>query len=127
MERKESIEAIKKAYEKGILGFQRGASTCKYYDSNTDSFCAVGVLIERRSSDDEDILRPFSDSFYESIDEAMKEKKIEEFKGLTINELKELQRLHDNVVIYGRSKIPRYNDVRKKYINEFKDYLYSLN
>jgi hypothetical protein len=122
MERKESIEAIKNAYENEKLGFQNGMSSCKYYDAKTDSYCAVGVLIGYDDSlinDLGNIEKPFKNADYCEIKLSMENAGLTKLYGLTIDELDRLQILHDHII-----NSVRY---RSKKENDFKDYLYSLN
>lgn len=121
-ERQESLDKIRKAYENKELGFQKGADYCLYYCSETDSHCAVGVLIGK----DENLMNrygnikyPFKDTDMGIISDAMNHKGISEFKGLNISELEELQNHHDNLISARKED-------KDKYEKRFKDYLYSL-
>ena len=122
-ERQESLNKIRKAYENKELGFQKGATMCRYYCSETDSHCAIGVLIgkdEELMNEYGNILYPFKDSWEEEIREVMSHIGISEFKGLNVNELGLLQTYHDDLI--GARK-----ENKDKYEKRFKDYLYSLN
>lgn len=121
-ERQKSLNKIRKAFEQGKLGFQKGAKSCLYYDSATDSKCAVGVLINARSklkNSEGDIDCPFKQSRFggQSIGAALDEAGLDSFKGLTRDELQELQEAHDGIIHYGESS---------GRLDRFKFYLYSL-
>lgn len=121
-ERQESLNKIRKAYENKELGFQKGATMCRYYCSETDSHCAVGVLIgkdEELMSRYDNIEYPFKNTYMVKISDAMSHKDISEFKGLNVSELEKLQSYHDDLI--GAQK-----ENKDKYEKRFKDYLYSL-
>lgn len=116
-EREESIQKIKEAYENKELGFQKGATNCLYFDAKTGSHCAVGVLLdidELKFEENGNLEHPFLGNPESTIREAMEAESLEEFKGLDIAELEELQNRHDEV-LRGLS-----------YEFDFKDYLYNL-
>ena len=118
MNRKEAIEKIKKAYENKELGFQRGADICSYYDSKTDSCCAVGVLVKDESLFDtygnQDMA--FADTNGAEIDLEMINRGLDELYGLSIDELKQLQIRHDGLI----NRNSGYSE------QDFKHYLYGL-
>lgn len=118
-EREQSLKLIREAYENKELGFQKGAKTCLYYDSKTDSCCAVGVLVknERLFDSDGDQEYAFRERQNDpSIEDCMDDLDMKEYKGLTLEELTRLQSLHDRMVAF-------YSETKEK---NFKDYLYSL-
>ena len=122
MNRKQAIARIKKAYENEELGMQKGMIYCKYYCHKTDSHCAVGVLIGKKKEliDFYGVIEiPFKGTHEPQIHRAMSALNTKIFHGLSLDELKTLQDLHDNAC--------QCDDVEKQYyINDFKTYLYSL-
>lgn len=127
--REESLNLIKSAYENKELGFQKGATSCRYYDPKSDSCCAVGVLVKDESLFETNGVQnyPFDfgniseDDKKEAIFEAMTILNLDSFKGLTKKELSRLQSFHDNL-IHRPSDHREYIEDHKR----FKDYLYSL-
>ena len=109
--RTESINKIKLAYENKELGFQRRAKNCEYYNEETDSYCAIGVLFKH----DEGLRESLGNYF---ICTTMDNWGLDTFKGLTRKEALTLQEKHD-ILIGGTSKPAKREE-------EFKDYLYSL-
>lgn len=115
-QRQKSIKMIQDAYNKGKLGFQKRAKDCLYYDPNTESFCAVGVLVCNGRKRKKEVRNPFKNCKHQTISTAMKSLGLDEYKGLTIDELAKLQELHDQIINTGY------------YIADinFKNYLFSL-
>jgi len=113
-QRQKSIKMIQNTYNKGKLGFQKGAKSCLYYDTETESFCAVGVLVCNEMEQEEDRDYPFEGVPHEQIGLAMAQLNMNEYKGLTRGELKKLQSLHDEIVNF------------KVNPNKFTEYLFSL-
>ena len=113
-QRQKSIKMIQNTYNKGKLGFQKGAKSCLYYDTETESFCAVGVLVCNEMEQEEDRYYPFEGVSHEQIGCAMTELNMNKYKGLTINELEKLQSLHDNIINHNANP------------NKFTEYLFSL-
>jgi len=123
MNRQQALSKIRKAYENKQLGFQKGATICMYYDKKTNSHCAVGVLIGKKKSlmdEDGNIEAPFTVGGETMIGDALCEKDITSFCGLSKTELTQLQRLHDNII-----NCCEINEKERK--DNFKTYLYSLN
>ena len=119
MNRKQAISKMKKAFEAGELGFQKGAKSCKYYDKKTDSHCAIGLLIgkkEKLMDVHGDINSPFVLGDSGSIENSMDILKMETYCGLTKDELGTLQSRHDVTV----------NHLTRDRIERFKSYLYNL-
>lgn len=122
MNRKQALKKIRTAYENKELGFQKGAKSCLYYCSDTESHCAIGVLVGKNEdlmSIDGNINYAFKK--YElkanSIGSLLAYNKLKEYCGLKAEELVKLQNLHDQIINN------RYNSI---YEEEFREYLYSL-
>jgi len=132
--REQSLNIIKSAYENKELGFQKGATSCLYYDPKTDSCCAVGLLVKEESLFDEDGMQTypfdFGDVFErekeEDIEGAMTKLNLDSFKGLTKAELDELQVLHDCLIVRPTDFYRLYTIKYVKKQEAFKKYLYSL-
>lgn len=128
MNRLQAINKIKKAYETKQLGFQKGATSCLYYDKKSDSCCAVGVLLRKdkkllnTQGDRNAVFRAGLDVDSYTIGAQMKAVNKSSFHGLDIDELKTIQILHDGVI--------QMNDCGEELKNKkeisFKDYLYAL-
>lgn len=119
--RKESIAILKQAVNDKTLGCYKGATQCLYYDKTTDSCCAVGVLVPKKqlmkNVTDLGNVTNFKDKNIGSgVSRQLKDQKT--YRGLTKAELRELQRLHDNIVtsVNKNHKIERFED----YVNSLK-------
>jgi hypothetical protein len=122
MNRKQAIARIKKAYENEELGMQKGMYHCRYYCHTTDSHCAVGILIGKKKGLIDrygDIEVPFKGTISAAIKKAMYDLNKNTFCGLSVEELQNLQELHDESCQCG-------DEVKQDYMNRFKTYLYSL-
>lgn len=125
MNRKQALNKIRTAYENKELGFQKGAEMCRYYDAESDSHCAIGVLVGKKKELIEgngDIYYPFIGAQREAIDEALDVKGRFMWFGLHKKELSQLQRLHDNIINWNIESDEPYHALKVK----FKVYLYSL-
>lgn len=123
-ERQKSIDKIKKAFENKELGYQRGATTARYYDKRSDSCCAVGVLMDLNNEDlfdgNGNVNYPFTGTSSYGIKYSMTEAEIDSLFGLTKDELGKLQFHHDQCLSYAK------NLDLLQYEQKFKDHLYSL-
>ena len=128
MNRLQAINKIKKAYETKQLGFQKGATSCLYYDKSSDSCCAVGVLVRKDKKllnpqgDRNAVFRAGLDANSYTIESQMRAVNKSSFHGLDIDELRKIQKLHDEVVQTRGCGEERRNE---KEIS-FKEYLYAL-
>jgi len=115
--REESLKLMRDAFNKGQLGAQKGASGCRYYDAETDSHCIIGVLIGKNRDLMNDlgniIQLPNNNSF---ISWYMDDYGLDTFNGLTMEEAKSLQSLHDRALDLESKEI----------LNDLKTYLFSL-
>lgn len=121
--RENTIDIIKKAYEDGKLGFQRGATSCVYYDYSTDSCCAIGIaakeygFIDTKEKPLNNIVANFAYEGYDISaleDYLITDDRPNEIFQLSFDEALELQKLHDSVLEQYKNEI------------DFKEYLYSL-
>jgi len=122
MNRRNAINKIREAYETGQLGFQKGAIHCSYYDSFSDSHCAVGVLIGKKKklmNGFGNIEYPFLNNKGYCISSAMELANLERLHGMTRKELHVLQALYD--LVLGDS-----NSRREYHIGKFESFLYCL-
>jgi len=133
-QRQKSIEKIQKAYEGFKLGFQKGAEGCVYFDRQTKSCYAVGILVSKKdltSSGEGFTTRNLKDGeswfdFEGPIDHVMFQNEIKEYKGLTLRELITLQNLHDKVVTSYNMNLDK-PDLKRYFdrIAKFEEYLYN--
>ena len=131
--REKTLNIMKRAYEKGELGFQKGMRVCSYYDPESQSCCIIGQplmdygIIEE---DPDNTVREFllSDTDEANpilgLEEAEDENKLpDEFIGLTKGEAIKLQSLHDDCC----HRYIKSDDEIKRAEAKFEKYLYSLN
>ena len=119
--REESIKKLKEAVKNKELGCYKGAETCLYYDSRTDSRCAVGVIvpdevIDKMKNGYGDCERFISDKRGTAVTCQLKGENT--YMGMTIEELAELQDYHDNSILTSV--------VRGEYIKKLEDYVSNL-
>ncbi len=119
--REESLNIIKTAYETGKLGFQKNAQACRYYDSDSDSCCVIGVLLDlskcpRDKYNNVSSLVHNSKSMDHDIESVMIRFNISKFMGFSRFEVSKLQIFHDHCVNY-------YSSEHEKI---FMEYIYSL-
>lgn len=102
--REKSIKLLKEAVKNKSLGCYVGATNCRYYDSETDSRCAVGAIIPNeviKLNLDE---YGDCDRFIPTISgESVKDQLVgkTEYQGMSVYELIELQSLHDIIITKG--------------------------
>lgn len=119
--RKESIKKLKEAVKNRELGCYKGAETCLYYDSRTDSRCAVGVIvpdevIDKMKNGYGDCERFISDKRGTAVTCQLEGENT--YMGMTIDELSILQSYHDNSILTPV--------VRGEYIKKLEDYVNNL-
>lgn len=116
--RERSINILKDAVKNRKLGAYKGASRCKYYHKDTDSCCAVGALIPHETlmslADSKGDVSSLDRSDVGNIKEILKKSEWKNDTGMTDDELIELQRLHDSIIVSKNSP------------EEFENYVNSL-
>lgn len=120
--RQKSIKKLKDAIKNKTLGmYQNDLDMCLYYHKETDSCCAVGLLLDAKENFDKDMRGNVNlIEGEEMISDILHNKLIENETGLTNDELIILQNLHD--VVINESNI----DTMPQFIEKFENYVNQL-
>lgn len=114
--RLESINKLKEAMRNETLGIHKGADGCCYFDADTQSCCAVGLLLDDVPKSGDESLKYINNK--ETIEDVLYSG-YENNTGLTNNELIKLQGLHD-------AGINATGSVRDLQIKRLNDYIKEL-
>jgi len=112
MKRKEAIQRIVNAYDNKELQMFRGPLVPNYYNARRKDCCAVGAIMTEKhikslARNNGDVVSPYKDSSYYTIDTAMKKMGRKTFHGIKAHELYELQHAHDQACAGSNLKAKR--------------------
>ena len=117
--RKQSINILKEAVKnKSLACYDESIEKCLYLHGKTGKKCAVGAIIpdkilQRNLNSNGDCVK-FKDKLKNtSVTSQLQHHKT--FRGMKLNELEEMQNLHDEILLEGSSPLELEN-----YINQLK-------